>query len=371
MTQSATIPALAATALPTIRTGQGPGKLSRSEFGTRFRERFQDPAFAQEAEALARIEEVAWGSYVDSRKAPRTQTAGEEFADPNYKLSIDWLRTRQRLREAQTVQANRANPLRILLVNGSARNDRTCPSENSKTHRLIELARQTLERDAHAEVDVLDLSLLSSEYGRQIHPCKACVSTAMPLCHWPCSCFPNHSLGQTNDWMAEIYERWVLAHGVILVTPVYWYQTPSVLKLMMDRLVCADGGNPDPTTTQGKDPMKAKALELAGWGYPKHLAQRAYGVVAHGDAAGAAGVEMALSEWLDCMGLVSAGRYSKLERYIGYYEPYATSHVALDRDAPLLEEVRNVARAVAATARAVRSGEAFDPGANLQDPRAK
>ena len=60
---------------------------------------------------------------------------------------------------------------------------------------------------------MLDLSLLTSEYGRHIHPCKGCVSTAMPLCHWPCSCYPNHALNQTNDWMAEIYERWVAAHG--------------------------------------------------------------------------------------------------------------------------------------------------------------
>ena len=55
---------------------------------------------------------------------------------------------------------------------------------------------------------------------------------------------------------------------------------------MIDRLVCADGGNPDPTTTRGKDPAAAKALELAGWHYPKHLAGRAFAVVAHGDAAG-------------------------------------------------------------------------------------
>jgi hypothetical protein len=32
-----------------------------------------------------------------------------------------------------------------------------------------------------------------------------------------------------------------------------WYQAPSTLKLMIDRLVCADGGNPDPTSTGGKD----------------------------------------------------------------------------------------------------------------------
>ena len=74
--------------------------------------------------------------------------------------------------------------------------------------------------------------------------------------------------------MAEIYEKWVAAHAVIILIPVYWYQTPSVLKLMIDRLVCADGGNPDPTTANGKNAEKAKVIELAGWEYPKHLAGR-------------------------------------------------------------------------------------------------
>jgi hypothetical protein len=46
--------------------------------------------------------------------------------------------------------------------------------------------------------------------------------------------------------MNEIYPIWVEAHGIMIVTPVNWYQVSSPLKLMMDRLVCADGGNPDP-----------------------------------------------------------------------------------------------------------------------------
>ena len=41
-------------------------------------------------------------------------------------------------------------------------------------------------------------------------------------------------------------------HGVLLLTPVHWYQAPSALKLMIDRLVCADGGNPDPTRVTGQ-----------------------------------------------------------------------------------------------------------------------
>ena len=70
------------------------------------------------------------------------------------------------------------------------------------------------------------------------------------------------------------------------------------IKLMMDRLVCADGGNPDPTSTDGKDAGLAKTQELDGWDYPRHLAGRAFSVIVHGDIAGAEGVQRSLSDWL-------------------------------------------------------------------------
>jgi multimeric flavodoxin WrbA len=240
----------------------------------------------------------------------------------------------------------------------------------SKTFRLSRLVIETLQ-SAQFETDDLDLSLMTSEYGRRIHPCKGCVSTAMPLCHWPCSCYPNHAVGQTNDWMNEIYARWAAAHGVVIVTPVYWYQAPSALKLMIDRLVCADGGNPDLSSTHGKNADEAKALELAGWPYPRHLAGRAYGLVVHGDVAGIEGVRRALSDWLDWMGLIDAGTQARLDRYIGYYKPYATSHDELDRDADVQDEVRNVARAVARAVQDIRAGRLKRPDADVRSPRPK
>ncbi|MGH6624298.1 MAG: flavodoxin family protein, partial [Burkholderiaceae bacterium] len=161
------------------------------------------------------------------------------------------------------------------------------------------------------------------------------------------------------------------AHGVVIVTPVYWYQAPSALKLMIDRLVCADGGNADPTSTHGKNAAQAKALELAGWSYPKHLAGRAYGLVVHGDVAGIEGLRRSLSDWLDWMGLIEAGKHARLDRYIGYYEPYASSHDELDRDTAVQEEVRNVARAVAQAVADIRSGKLTPPDHGLKSPRPK
>ena len=353
-----------------VRKGQAPAMLSREGFGLRFRAPYRDPLFNIEAEAIARLEEIAWQTYSDGRKSPITSKAGSQFADPDYELSVEWRATRDRLQKAQGVWADPESPTRVLLICGSARNDGTCPGEMSKTFRLLNIIRDIFA-DTEMQTDTLDLSLLASEYGRHIHPCKGCVSTAMPLCHWPCSCYPNYGQNQTNDWMAEIYERWTAAHAVIIVSPVYWYQSPGSLKLMIDRLVCADGGNPDPTTTSGKNPAKAKALEMAGWDYPKHLAGRVYGLLVHGDVAGIEDSRRGLSDWLDWMGLIDAGTQAKLDRYIGYFEPYATSHETLDKDLAIQEEARNVGRAVVHAVRALRSGELAPIQPKLRNPRPK
>jgi multimeric flavodoxin WrbA len=358
-------------ALPQVRKGQGDVKLSRQEFVRRLAERFYDPAFDVVRDELDHIIEVAWTNYDQYHKSPRKRKAGPDFADPEFELPVEWLDAHAAVLEAQRRHEDAAGPSRILLISGAARHDQTCPGEMSKTFRLVQLAREIVDTSDGFEGDLLDLSHLTAQYGRQILPCKACVSTAMPLCHWPCSCYPNHAMGQVNDWMNELYPRWVAAHGILIVSPVYWYQAPSVLKLMMDRLVCADGGNPDPTTTHGKKPEEAKQLELAGWHYPKHLAGRAFGVVVHGDAEGADTLRRSLTDWLLDMELVESGNAGTLDRYIGYYEPYATSHEALDRDTAVQEEVRNVARSLVNTVRLMRAGRRERPDEDLRSPRPK
>lgn len=359
-----------AVAVPEVRKGQGDMQISEQQFRERLRERFYDPEFEQVSGDIDKLVDIAWHAYRDYRKSPRTRAAGAGFADPSMQLSEQWLKTREMIAAAQREHDDPRGKSHVLLICGSARNDQTCPGEMSKTYRLCSTARDVLSSDGGFTVDFLDLSRLTAEYGRLIYPCKACVSTAMPLCHWPCSCYPNHALGQAQDWMGEIYPRWVAAHAIMIVTPVYWYQAPSTLKLMIDRLVCADGGNPDPTSTAGKDPKKAKALELQGWPYPRHLKGRAYSVIVHGDAEGAETLRRSLSDWLADMQLVAASPTANIGRYVGYYEPYATSHDALDEDTAIHEEVRNAARALVGKVRELRGGERFDDAA-LEDPRPK
>ncbi len=357
-------------AKPDVRRGMPSVELSRAEFETRYRTRFTDPAFAPLKKEIDAITAVAWDGYIEGRKSPATRKAGPGFADPDYDLSVDWIDARSAIDAAQAAHEKPGATPRILIVNGSSRSEHTCPGEMSKTWRLIETAKAVFE-DRRMDVEVLNLSRLTSEFGKIIHPCKACVSTAMPLCHWPCSCYPNHSLGQIDDWMADIYPMWVAAHGIMIVTPVNWYHAPTGLKAMIDRLVCADGGNPDPTTTHGKKPDEAKALELKGWPYPRHLKGRYYSVIAHGDVTGAETLRRSLSDWLTDIGLISAGGLGERDGYIGYDETYATSHQALDDDEDFQENVRNAARTLANAITLSRAGKLQQPDAQLREPNPK
>jgi hypothetical protein len=56
---------------------------------------------------------------------------------------------------------------------------------------------------------------------------------------------------------------------------------------------------------------------------------------------------------------------------VGYMEPYATSHDALDRDTVVQEEVRNAARSLVQAVKLLRAGALPQPDADLQLPRKK
>lgn len=353
------------------RKGSPSPRLDENEFKRRFRAQFIDPAFGKNPAALDFMADAAWDAYDNSRKAPLTSKAGPGYADPDYDLADDWIAAKAAVDAAAARYADPAAQRRVLVVNSSSRSEHTCPGEMSKSYRLMQIAVEALEAKGIA-VDQLDLSRLASEYGRNIHPCKACFSTAPALCHWPCSCYPNYSLGQTQDWMNDIYPLWTAAHGVMVITPVNWYQVSSPLKLMMDRLVCADGGSPDPTLTHGKDAEKAKKIELEdGWHYPRHLAGRIFSVIVHGDVEGAHNVRQSVSDWLSFMEMIPAGKKAQLDRYIGYWKPYATGHAELDADIAMQGEVRNAAETLAEAVIDQRDGRFASPGADLHAPRQK
>src|SRR6186713_2624805 len=112
---------------PRVVTGTPSVELSRKEFVLRFHRRHEDPAFEKVSQSLDAVAEVAWKNYIEYHKSPRKRKAGSSFADPDYELSLDWLAARKRIRKAERAQRRRGAPSRILVINGSARSDQSCP----------------------------------------------------------------------------------------------------------------------------------------------------------------------------------------------------------------------------------------------------
>jgi hypothetical protein len=79
----------------------------------------------------------------------------------------------------------------------------------------------------------------------------------------------------------------------------------------------------------------------------------------------------ALSDWASDMHLVLAGSKAEVDGYVGYYEPYATSHEALDRDLAFQAELKNAALTLAEAVEARRAGRLVEPGGQLKEPQSK
>jgi hypothetical protein len=177
-------------------------------------------------------------------------------------------------------------PFRILIISGSDRRQYNCPGVDSKSRTLMlkmaELLPQTWE---------IDYEDLGNVYARaRIQSCNACVSTSMALCVWPCNCYEKNSRKEPDlMWDLDLYARLDMADAWAIIGPINWYSCSSNLKLMFDRLVCMNGGNPDEKTIDHKNPEKAMELEhTEEWKAMSlnHLEGRTAGFFCYGDEGG-------------------------------------------------------------------------------------
>jgi len=156
------------------------------------------------------------------------------------------------------VHGTEQRPLRVFLIAGSQRRLHSCPSLDSKARALM--LRMAAMMPAGWQVDVEDLG---NEHGKpKIQSCNACVSSSMALCVWPCNCYgPGSDTQPDLMWNLDLYGRLARADAWAIIGPVNWYGPSSNIKLMFDRLVCMNGGNPRPDLIEKKDMLKAQALE--------------------------------------------------------------------------------------------------------------
>ncbi|MGB8190738.1 MAG: NAD(P)H-dependent oxidoreductase [Chitinophagaceae bacterium] len=177
-------------------------------------------------------------------------------------------------------------PLRILIISGSQRRQYNCPGVDSKSRSLMLKMVDMLPQDW--EIDYEDLG---NVYARErIQSCNACVSTSMALCVYPCNCYEKNSKKEPDlMWNLDLYPRLDMADAWAIIGPINWYAPSGNLKLMFDRLVCMNGGNPDEKTIDHKNPEKAMALEHTDqWKTlsQNHLEGRTAGFFCYGDEGG-------------------------------------------------------------------------------------
>jgi multimeric flavodoxin WrbA len=177
-------------------------------------------------------------------------------------------------------------PFRVLVISGSDRRQYNCPGVDSKSRTLM--FRMADRLPAEWEIDLEDLG---NVFGRaRIQSCNACVSTSMALCCWPCNCYePENKSEPDLMWDLDLYARLDLADAWAIIGPVNWYAPSSNLKLMFDRLVCMNGGNPREDLIEHKNAELAMKLEHAEeWNALSlnHLEGRTAAFFCYGDGGG-------------------------------------------------------------------------------------
>ena len=208
-------------------------------------------------------------------------------------------------------------PFRVLVIAGSDRRQYNCPGVDSKARTLMLRMADRLPPDW--EIDYEDLG---NVYGRaQIRSCNACVSTSMALCVWPCNYYERDSKAEPDlMWDLDLYARLDLADAWAIIGPHYWYGPTSNLKLMFDRLVCMNGGNPREELIDHKNPEMAMRLERSPeWEAlnRNHLEGRTAGFFCYTDQGG---------------NEVGADGRPRMLRHKAWFDPAAEPH-ADDRDA--------------------------------------
>lgn len=178
-------------------------------------------------------------------------------------------------------------PLRVLVIAGSQRRLNSCPGLDSKARALMH--RMVGRLPAGWQIDTEDLG---NEHGKpKIQSCNACVSSSMALCVWPCNCYGPESDHQPDlMWNLHLYERLARADAWAFIGPINWYGPSSNFKLMFDRLVCMNGGNPRPDLIEKKNTLLAQALERSPeWAEltRNHLEGRSAAFFCYGDRGGA------------------------------------------------------------------------------------
>ncbi len=159
--------------------------------------------------------------------------------------------------------------------------------KTEKFKRLIEPPEKEMNR-AYGRVVSFEPDGEEAVYDISITPSHEFVAELVPLHN--CNCYEKDSrLEPDLMWDLDMYARLDLADAWAIIAPVNWYAPTSNLKLMFDRLVCANGGNPREDLIEHKNAELAMKLEHSPeWEKlsQNHLEGRTAAFFCYGDGGG-------------------------------------------------------------------------------------
>jgi len=209
--------------------------------------------------------------------APEKKMSIEEWNDIAYgewwrQVDMDsakkaWAANLERCRQAVTYHEKKGRPLEVLVVHGSGRHPiLACSHEVGNSELILEKGLEAIREREDVAVTRVRLREFKIEF------CNKCVSTASPLCGFPCDCFP-------NDPMHQLYPL-VLRCDVLLVSSgVNQSAMSDKLKAFCDRLISLDGGFLRSELPNKNYDWRAKMMEL-GTSHNFSYDQRLFGRVA-------------------------------------------------------------------------------------------
>lgn len=95
------------------------------------------------------------------------------------------------------------------------------PRKHGNTSKMLSIALKAAESEG-ARVEAIHL------YDYRIKPCMGCLSDEPKKCRYPCVI--------NDDDMGVLYEKVLEADGLIIASPIYWFNVPGQLKNFIDRL---------------------------------------------------------------------------------------------------------------------------------------
>lgn len=196
---------------------------------------------------------------------------------------------------------------RVVGISGS-------PRPNGRTTLALLIALEAAKREG-VETQLISLADL------KIEPCIGCVSEDLKKCKFPCV---------IEDDARLVYNAILESHGIILATPIYWYNMSGLMKNLIDRLTVFE----NMIHIDGRSWMEGKAV----------------GFIAIGDDTGCIAVIQNLMAILNSMGALIPP----------WALAYHSSQESIEKNKRLVLDLANLGRAVAIAAK-ILSGRATPP----------